>query len=251
MACLPLQLSAQEKPADTGQQVFASNCAGCHGADAHGGERAPNLATVRSVISKSDDDLESIVKKGLPGLGMPPFAYLGDDKVKSVVAYLRVLQGKTTSTPVTGDSAAGRALFFGKAQCSNCHMVRGDGGFMASDLSVYGDGQASSAIQHAVVTHAPSPTSRGVKVTTKSGEKVVGALRAEDNFAVTLLSPDGRFHTYDRSKVAEIQYTSESLLPKDYASRLSSKELDDLASFLIRTAAQASAVEKPAKRRQR
>ncbi|ADV81252.1 c-type cytochrome [Terriglobus saanensis] len=251
MAWLPAQLGAQEKPADAGQQVFASNCAGCHGSDAHGGERAPNLATVRSVISKSDDDLESIVKKGLPGLGMPPFAYLGDDKVKGVVAYLRVLQGKTTASPVTGDSAAGRALFFGKAQCSNCHMVRGDGGFMASDLSTYGDGQASAAIQHTVVAHAPLSAPRGVQVTTRSGDKIVGALRAEDNFSVTLLSPDGRFHSYDRTKVADIQYTSESLLPKDYASRLSATELDDLASFLITTAAQASAAEKPAKRRQR
>jgi cytochrome c oxidase cbb3-type subunit III len=251
MVWLPSQLGAQEKAADPGRQVFASNCSGCHGADGHGGERAPDLATVRSVIARSDDDLESIVSKGLPGLGMPPFAYLGADKVKSVVAYLRVLQGKTTAVTVTGDPAAGRTLFFGKAQCSSCHMVRGEGGFMASDLSVYGDGQASAAIQHAIVAHDPSPNLRGVEVTTKSGEKIGGALRAEDNFTLTLLSPDGRFHTYDRARLASVQYTSESLLPKDYGSRLSPKELDDLVSFLITTAAQANPTEKPAKRRQR
>ena len=37
-----------------------------------------------------------------------------------------------------GDPEQGEALFFGKAQCSNCHMVNGKGGFIGSDLSFYG-----------------------------------------------------------------------------------------------------------------
>jgi cytochrome c oxidase cbb3-type subunit 3 len=32
-----------------GAAIFASNCAGCHGADGRGGEHAPNIATTPEV----------------------------------------------------------------------------------------------------------------------------------------------------------------------------------------------------------
>src|SRR5882757_6864944 len=73
---LPMALNAQQKDTSEGARLFSSNCASCHGSDGRGGERAPNIATLRSVISLTDLDLEAIVKNGLPGVGMPPFGYL-------------------------------------------------------------------------------------------------------------------------------------------------------------------------------
>src|SRR5580704_2451655 len=102
---------------NAGAQVFSANCAGCHGEDGRGAERGPSIATMPSVIAKSDDDLLNIVKNGVPGTGMPPFGSLDEASRVAVVAYLRTLQGKDkAAAPVTGDAEAGRALFYGKAQ---------------------------------------------------------------------------------------------------------------------------------------
>ncbi len=131
-----------------GSKTFATNCAGCHGSDGRGGERAPNIATAQSVTSLTNAELSNFVHNGVPGSGMPAFGFLGDSGIRDVVAFLRQLQGKTTEVKVTGDDAVGRTLFFGNAGCSKCHMMHGEGGFIASDLSDYGSGIASRAHSH-------------------------------------------------------------------------------------------------------
>jgi len=234
----PTSLCAQQKDTTSGERLFSSNCAACHGADGRGGERAPDIVTLRNVVSLTDADLEAIVKKGLPGVGMPPFGYLGDQKVSDVVAYLRVLQGKGTTTKVTGDPQAGRDLFYGKAECSRCHMVHGEGGFIAIDLSTYGDNISASNLRRAIVDPDQhlEPTSKVVEIQTLNGQHISGLLRAEDNFNISLQTEDGRFHMYPKAKLASVRHTSYSIMPKDYESKLSSKELEDLVSFLITTA---------------
>src|SRR5882762_452029 len=181
---LPMSLDAQQKDTSEGAHLFSSNCASCHGSDGRGGERAPNIATLRSVISLTDLDLEAIVKNGLPGVGMPPFGYLGDQKVSDTVAYLRVLQGKNIIAKITGNSKAGHALFYGKAECSKCHMVHGEGGFIAADLSTFGDSLSDVDIRRAIVSPDQNlePTSKIVEVREFNGRLISGLLRGEDNF---------------------------------------------------------------------
>src|ERR1700732_2960269 len=62
-----------------GQQVFESRCAGCHGLDGRGGERAPDIATNEKTQRRSDDELSRIIAGGVPGRGMPAFASLGSN----------------------------------------------------------------------------------------------------------------------------------------------------------------------------
>jgi putative heme-binding domain-containing protein len=248
---VPLSLCAQQKDTSSGERIFSSSCAACHGADGRGGERAPDIATRRSVVSLADTDLETIVKKGIPSAGMPPFGYMGDQKVNDVVAFLRVLQGKVTVKNVKGDPQAGHALFYGKAGCSKCHMMHGEGGFIAADLSTYGNGTPAAAVHDAIV--APdknlSPASKVVDVRTLSGQRISGLLRSEDNFNIALQTEDGRYHMYSKAKLASIQHTDRSIMPTDYESRLSSKELEDLVSFLITTASPSQPGEHSPKRK--
>jgi putative heme-binding domain-containing protein len=228
----------QQKDTAAGEHIFSGNCAACHGSDGRGGEHATNIATVRNVIALTDVDLEAIVQKGLPEVGMPSFRYLGAEKVSAVVAYLRVLQGKGTITKVTGDPSAGRAIFYGKAGCSQCHMVHGEGGFTAADLSTYGDGLPAAAVRRAIVDPDQNlqSTSKIVEVRTLSGEQIFGSLREEDNFTLSLQTEDGHFHMFSKSKLASVHHTLHSSMPKDYESKLSSKEIENLVSFLITTA---------------
>ena len=121
-----------------GAAIFASNCATCHGADGRGGEHAPNIATAPEVQHLMDRELAGIIRYGIAGAGMPAFSSLKQQEVADVVSYLRVLQGRGDIVKLPGDPSQGEVLFFGKAQCSDCHMVNGKGGFIGSDLTYYG-----------------------------------------------------------------------------------------------------------------
>ena len=236
---------------NAGKQQFEANCAVCHASDASG-DKGPALTTP-NIVGLSDAALIKVVHDGTAA-GMPPFAPLGDENIAAVVHYLRTLQGQsdTTSAPaVTGDAAAGRALYFGKAQCSSCHMIQGNGGFIAADLTAYGRSHAADAIRKVIV--APdtplAPDARVVEVQTKAGQKLSGVVRSEDNFNIALQTADGRYHFLSRSDLADVHYTDHSLMPHDYGTQLTAKELDDIASFLIVTGQTAPAEPSAPRRR--
>jgi cytochrome c oxidase cbb3-type subunit 3 len=237
-AVLTGNLRGQSGDASAGSRIFATNCAGCHGSDARGGERAPNIATARNVASLADSELANFIRNGVPGAGMPAFGFLGEEGIRNVVAFLRELQGKTSAVKITGDDGVGHSLFFGSAGCSECHMMHGQGGFIASDLSDYGSGIAPERIRAAILepeTFVSSGT-EVVEVLTAHGETLRGVLRAEDNFTVVLQARDGRYRRLAKSGLKRITHTGHSLMPGDYKSRLSPKEVDDIVSYLVRSA---------------
>ncbi len=231
---------AQGSEAGQGAQRFMEYCAGCHGADAKGGDKAPPLFSAAGPLNRSDSELFRMVRDGT-NRGMPPFAQIGDANIRAVVQFLRNLEHNSASNSVsaevavTGDADVGRALYFGKAQCSQCHSMQGKGGFIASSLTRYGRNHAADEILRAITTPDTSlaPSSQVVTVTTSSGQKLTGVLRNEDNFNLELQSEDGRYHFLARSDVKDVRYTQHSLMPRDYSTRLSPKELDDLVTFLI------------------
>ncbi len=172
----------QTSAVDQGAQQFQANCAGCHGADGKGGDKGPAIATLPGVVALSDMELIKIVRDGTAA-GMPSFERLGDAEITAVVGYLRTLQGKTAvsdTDKLVGDADAGRVLYFGKAQCSSCHLVNtagvGQGGFIASELTSYGANHTAAAIKQAIVQpDTPlDPASRVVEVETKTGQKLIG-----------------------------------------------------------------------------
>lgn len=237
----PAPPAAQQEGASADARTFSTYCSGCHGSDGRGGERAPNIATTRNIVAMSDDDLQSIVKKGVPGSGMPAFGFLGDQGVNDVVAHLRTLQGKNSAETISGNPIAGRALFFGQVGCSQCHMVKGEGGYIGSDLTDYASGISQDAIQHAITKPDAvlAATSTVMELVLPNGKHISGLARAEDNFAITVQTKDGRWHTFDKSKLASVNHTDHSLHPRDYGTRLTAKELDDIVSYLAVSASNA------------
>jgi cytochrome c oxidase cbb3-type subunit III len=238
---------------DQGAQLFSSRCAYCHGADGRGG-RAPAIATLPNVIALSSQDLIGIVHKGEPDQGMPGFPDLGDPGTKAVVQYLRTLQGVTADGPpakLAGDPDAGRQIFSGKGECSTCHMILGKGGFMAAELTSYARNRTADEIMQAIVNPDTNlePTSRVANVRTREGQSLTGVVRAEDNLDIILQTEDGRYHFLSRNNLAAMNYTDHSLMPHDYGTRLTSRELDDLVAFLIVTSRNAPAEPAPPIRR--
>ena len=50
------------------------------------------------------------------------------------------------------------------------------------------------------------PASRVVEGETKTGQKLSGVVRSEDNFNLALETEDGRYHFLTRSSLAEVNY---------------------------------------------
>jgi cytochrome c oxidase cbb3-type subunit III len=228
-----------------GADLYAQGCAVCHGAEGNGSDRGTPIATEPSVIAMSDADLRGVLHNGAPG-GMPAFSQLTDQQAQALVLYIRQLQGITSgaSAVPTGDANAGKALFFGKAQCSTCHMIGGQGGFMAPDMTVYGKNRNAAAILQAIENPDKhlSPTSEVAEVVTTAGERISGVVRAEDDLQLTLQTVDGRYHFLNRANLAKVTYTDHSLMPHDYGKRLTAKELNDLVTYLIVTGKSTPAV---------
>ncbi len=223
-----------------GQQVFSSNCASCHGLDGRDGERAPDIAGAAKVQKFPDEKLFHIVRDGIPATGMPAFRTLGAEKIKAVVSYLRILQGRNRSVKLPGNPDRGKLLFFGQGRCSDCHMVAGAGGFIEPDLSFYANTRSVEEIREAITTPGKNVETRGKEkrerpatVLMRDGQRYIGIARNEDNFSLQLQTLDGAFHFLMKSELDHIEYQPQSLMPSDYGSALSRQELDDLISFLV------------------
>jgi len=226
-----------EKPASRrGKRTFASTCANCHGLDGRGGERAPNITQNAKVQRLSDAQIAHIIENGIPGTGMPAFHSLETSGVKAVVTYLRILQGTKKALKLPGDPERGEIIFFGKAGCSGCHMVAGKGGFIASDLSEYARTHTVEQIRSAITAPGGDPQSRLVTAKIRGGGEVVGRIRNEDNFSMQFETLDGTFHFVRKSDLDGLEYSTQTLMPSDYSSTLSSAELNDVVSYLMRAA---------------
>src|SRR2546426_2407370 len=133
-----------------GQKLFAGECAGCHGADAHGTDRGPGLAANRRVRSRSVQQLRDFIRKGAPGSGMPAFD-LPAAELDALAALLRSLNAPAAESVSHGDPAAGKQFFLGKGQCGSCHMVHGGGKAIGPDLSDLGSRMTVEEIRQALL----------------------------------------------------------------------------------------------------
>ncbi len=118
----------------------------CHQADAIGKVGfAPSLTNAEFLANASDKFILGTSRDGRLGTGMPPFAHLGRDGIKAVLAYLRSHSKlKNNATAVDkqdiahGDPRLGKIWF--DQICSTCHGVNGDG---------YAAGDTGTAITNA------------------------------------------------------------------------------------------------------
>lgn len=166
---------------------------------------------------------------------MPAFHTLSERQIRAVVSYLRILQGKLGARALPGDPARGKAIFFGKGECSTCHTMSGEGGFLGPDLSAYGSALSAKAIGDEIVRpdRIEPAGYRSAVLTIRDGNRLEGVIRNEDNFSVQLQTKDGSFHFFQKSDLQTVEPLGRSLMPTDYRQRLSPGELNDLVSYLM------------------
>ena len=235
---------------DEGRSLFNSTCTSCHGANGAAGEFGPGLAIPgRSYARTTDSQIFDAIQHGIPGTPMPAHqSKLNDDQIWKVAAYVKGLRGTAIDAPSPGDVAAGEAVFRGKGQCSNCHMVKGQGSIVGPDLTDLASLRKTNSIVDALTKEqhrvygpggaqphllTPLPVWRAVRVTGADGKTVRGTLRNEDSFSLQVMGLDQQLHLYDRSKV-KVVYEPKGLMPSDYDKRLSKDEFNNLLAYLTR-----------------
>lgn len=135
--------AAKGQSTEEGAQLFASNCAVCHGQFGEGGPNPANpsdtivpISSAEFLKTRDDFTLRNIISEGQPDFGMSPFGSanggpLSDDQIDALVAYIRAWE---TNPPVNlpPEVASGRAALNGSQVfanvCARCHGANGEGG---------------------------------------------------------------------------------------------------------------------------
>jgi cytochrome c oxidase cbb3-type subunit III len=217
-----------------GKSLFAGACSACHGVNGEGGH-GPNLTESHEVRRASDQDLFRSIRNGVAGTDMPPFKN-PDEQIWQLIAFVRSLSAPAVESDPTGDVRAGREIFFGAGGCSNCHMIRGQGGFPGPDLSDIGAARTLEQLRKALLTPNARPRAdfRPVAAILRDGGEIRGVARSSTNYSLGILDARGQLHLLSMDQVQKITFGAKSLMPDDYSRRLTSQEIENLLAFLSR-----------------
>jgi PQQ-dependent dehydrogenase (methanol/ethanol family) len=242
-AMLFFQVSAQEaQPARPGisageaaQAVrdFNTTCAGCHGDNAGGGDRAPALIDNPHLRALDPAGIAAIIRGGQRG--MPPFPNLPQAELNRLAGWLHSLNISGLQSAPPEQVAAGEAFFRGAGGCSGCHMIRGRGASSGPDLS----GIAARSTKAELERWLDNPTSMmGTKslsicpgyafcpdfqwaisdIALKPGEKLRGFARRRTDHEVALQTLDGKFRMLSFGEIATITQEKRSYMPEFHGS---------------------------------
>jgi cytochrome c oxidase cbb3-type subunit 3 len=233
--------------ADRGRKVWASECIDCHGTQARGGDKGPNL--VRSVIVLRDrygSQIGPFLKKGHKLQSGTPSANLTDAQIQDLAHFLRQkvndgLRGSPlfqVQNILTGDPKAGAAYFNGDGKCTTCHSPTGNlagiGGrlepvdiqqrFLFPATGRGGRGRGAPA--------GPNPNAVRVTVTPAGGAPVTGVLVQMDDFYVTLRDADGALQTIRRGPTVKVEKTDPLAFHNELLDKITDKNMHDVVAYL-------------------
>lgn len=247
-----------------GSRLFAPSCgnAYCHGTDGVGGG-APRL---RGKVLEAPYLFKTIAN-GIPGTGMLSFkSELSEEQIWKLVAFIMAdaktdgvgSEASVTDKPgprspavpmksappaaassLVGDAQAGRALFFDSGQaksCQSCHSFGGEGTSIGPDLSKLGSRSARELFLN-VILMRENRDSRYATITVllKNGDKLLGIKKDEDDESMRVYDTTelpAVLRTVQKSEIVKVESGDQSVMPKDYASIYTIKQLLDLVTFL-------------------
>jgi len=134
-----------------------------------------------------------------------------------------------------GDSAKGRAVFFGKkVACSACHAIGAEGGRIGPDLTKIGAIRAGRDLLESIVV--PSSTfAQGYEpflIATKDGDVLGGLIARQDADAVVLKDASGSETRVRRERIRDLRRAEKSIMPEGLERNLTPDEFRDLLYFL-------------------
>jgi cytochrome c oxidase cbb3-type subunit 3 len=225
-----------------GKQVFSVNCGFCHGSDARGGEGGPNLMRSPIVLNDREGELISaVVLNGRVDQGMPKFD-LSMSGIADIAAYLHSMhRARDAEAPLAfeailvGNATAGKAYFYGKGHCSQCHSLEGDFAGIGSrfDPKTLQDNIISGAATTMLGAPLPTAPPQTVIVTLPSGEVIRGNLISVDDFNISLAEADGSRRTLPRSgNIPQVEIHNPLQAHLDMLRNWEDRDIHNLTAFL-------------------
>jgi quinoprotein glucose dehydrogenase len=218
------------------------------------GEIADRRAAFQSLATFNDPSVEKALGKWVDRLasGKVPAALQldvleaaaasKDDKIAKKLAEYQ--KSKKADDPMArfreclegGDSAAGRLVFFEKAEaaCLRCHKVKGEGGDVGPDLAGIAAKHDRTYILKSIV--APNaeiaPGFESVMLTLNDGSLVVGIASAEDAQEYTITPLTGGDKTKVKKAAVKQRDKVPSPMPEGLGEVLGARDLRDLVEYL-------------------
>jgi cytochrome c553 len=236
------------KAVDIAEPLWASDCSICHGKDARGTPKGPNL--VRSLLVLSDrygNKIGPYLRTQHPKLPSGKILEPTDTQVLLFAHLLRsrlndTLRGAPMFKPgniLVGDARAGAEYFSGEGGCTKCHSATGDLAGIASRLTDAVNLQqrflfpanAVGGRRGGAPSNRQGPVVR-VTVTPPSGPAVTGVLVQMDDFNVTLRGDDGQQRTLRRA--ADVRVVKDDPFAAHVAllDQITDKQIHDVVAYL-------------------
>ena len=244
----PVDAAAHER----GRSLWASHCVDCHGAQARGTEKGPNIIRTKTVnFDRSSPQAGSVLgpflKAGHPTQSGKPASFTNDEVI-ALATFLRqrvtdTMRWSTLFVPgniLVGDSRAGEAYFNGEGGCSTCHN--------ATTRSLQGIASRFDTpvdLQQRMLFPVPGRGGRGagaagsntsnrttVTITPPSGPVVSGVLVEESEFYITFRDADGTIRAVRRTPGMRVAKNNPLQAHIDLLDRITDKQIHDLVAYL-------------------
>lgn len=133
----------------------------------------------------------------------------------------------------SGDVGEGRKLFFGKALCSTCHSVVGQGGDFGPDLTNIGEIRSKHDLLEAILYPGASFAREyeTTKVVTEKGT-FTGIIKEQLPETLVVETSPGVLARIARNEITSIENQDVSLMPPGLQKLLTTQEMSDLMAYL-------------------
>jgi mono/diheme cytochrome c family protein len=236
---------------DRGRAIWVRECIDCHGSQARGSEKGPNIIRTKTVnfdrsAQTPGSVLEPFLKAGHPTMSGKASASFTRDEVIGLAHFVRqrvndTMRGSplfTVGDILVGDRAAGAAFFNGAGACTTCHT--------STARSLAGIGRRVPApvdIQQRMMFPALAPRARGagpgpnpnallVTITSASGPQIAGTLVEQSDFFVTVRLEDGTIRSVRRSPDMKVVMTNPLQAHIDLLDVITDRQMHDLVAYL-------------------
>lgn len=177
-----------------GEPLFQASCAACHGADARGTNKGPNLIYSPLVITDTDgSQVGPVIRQGRGA--MPGFANFTPDQLHQLQQYMAQLvedvanRGTYSYLPNLHDGVASAGKEFFDRNCAACHSAGGD-------LKGFGKGKTYEVLQRAWM--APRGSQPPTISVTRGKDIITGRLQSVDDFDIVLIDAGGQTRNIPR-----------------------------------------------------
>lgn len=220
--------------ADRGRAIYTLHCVNCHGSNAKGTERGPDL--IRSVVVLRDR-----LGNGIGPALRPSSTHQATLTAAQIVDLSHFLHQRVEAIAsnrnprgpidvLTGNAEEGRAYFNGAGTCSTCHSPAGDLAGVATRIPEPINLQQRFLFP---TLRRGGPKQVEVTVTTGGQPPVRGTLVRIDDFFVALRDATGEYRAFTRS--AGVIVTVHDPLAAHHAllDRYTDRDMHNLTAYLV------------------